>query len=128
MTLMKVESVIIDHHSNCENYELENMVWTTKGFSVEHIIENGININKRHCVEYINGEMYINLEKLERAKLGTPMYYPENKYITLVVLDRSSVVILGDEVIVGLYKGQEISEGISEELTIEEWMIKKLLE
>lgn len=128
MTLLKITHVIQDSKDTGDDYETENTVWDTVGYRTQDIINNGISINGRYCVEYVDEFMYVNLEKLNEAKLKTVKYRFDKTYITYVVLDAKTVVIIGDSDIVKRYKDVEKEDGLSVELTVEEWMIKKLLE
>lgn len=128
MTLLKITHVIQDAKSDYDPYETENIIWNSIGYRAESIIKNGISINCRYCVEYIDDSIYIDLDKLNDAKMETLGYNPGLEYITYVVLDEMSVVFVGDEDIIKRYRDAEIDAGLSVELTVEEWMIKKLLE
>lgn len=122
--LYKVEYIIKDDPDyDTEEYEMENYIcgWSTDKYKIF-----GITINHRYCVEYVDGEMYINLDNLEKEKEKLSEYSKTNRYIIFVVCDEYTVIYLGDEEIIRNF--EEINSVPTIKLTPNEWIIKKLLE
>lgn len=122
MNLHRVEYINIDdpnYYSGC--YDQYNCTWWVIRNNLKFY---GITINYKHCIEYVDGIMFINLDKLEIVKKKLNEYDEKKQYIIFIVFDSHMAIFLGDEEYINEYHIGKFTI----KLTQEEYIIKKLLE